>query len=96
MLSKVSGYLYGTAKRTSNVVVQCKAAVSPECYQAALTMIYDDIYKDPDNPIQNAVVLMSLYWDTTFIANNGGQTVCRSRNTVYLRKAGLMLGFTVD
>ena len=76
MLSKVSGDTLGIAKSTDNVIVVCPAPVKAECYQDALTKIYDDIRS---NNVRNAVVEMAIY----FRKNAPGVTdeVCISTNS---------------
>lgn len=74
MLSKVSGHRYGVAKRAKTVIVQCRAPVTPQCFQSALGDVFDHI-RNPANGVTNPVVSMSVYFDATFIANNGGNQV---------------------
>ena len=47
------------AKSTNNVIVACPAPVKAECYQDALTKIYDDIR---NNDVRNAVIEMAIYF----------------------------------
>lgn len=47
------------AKSTDNVIVACPAPVKAECYQDALTKIYDDIR---NNDVRNAVIQMAIYF----------------------------------
>ncbi|RFU26068.1 hypothetical protein B7463_g10270, partial [Scytalidium lignicola] len=60
MLSKVAGDTLGVAKSTNTVIVVCPATVKAECYQDAVTKVYDDIRR---NTVTNAVLLMSIYFD---------------------------------
>ena len=54
-----SGDTLGIAKSTDNVIVACPAPVKAECYQDALTKIYDDIR---NNDVRNAVIQMAIYF----------------------------------
>jgi hypothetical protein len=90
MLSKVSGDTVGIAKSTNNVVVVCPAAVKAECYQDALTKIYDDI---TNNGVTNAVVLMALYFDPTAVGVTPMVCISRTLRTSLSRLESLNMKF---
>ena len=73
ILSKVSGYMHGIAKSTNNVVEKCPYPIQLECFQDALTKIYDNIR---DDGVANAVVSMSVYWPKDYVDSTGGNIVC--------------------